>query len=315
MSNAHGFQIYINQSSGTAQKLGADDIRSIVKSSGIGVESLSLLPPDEFFNQMKILSKENSKARVLIGGGDGTITSVAKIMKEKDKAFGILPMGTMNLMAHDLGIPIAFEAAVNAYAGKTKQISIDVGYVNAELFLCSAAIGTIPESSVFREEHRTQSDPVLIPRLTLYVMQQLDPSHQRSYEMLVDGKKHRFKSAMLVISNNAYDASKNILEPALRRSSLVDGQLAVYSAAPANVWDKIRFLTSLGLGGWSKDPKVRQWFGRDILLKTGAEQELVSLDGETVTLNMPLRLSVERQSLKLWVPEKNDTPNSKYKTP
>lgn len=301
MSKPSGFQIYINENSGTAQKLGPDAISAIITKSGIDVKSLFILPPDEFFSRFESINHESSP--ILVGGGDGTITSVAKIMKANDQPFGILPMGTMNLMAQDLGIPNIFEDAINAYSNDVTEISIDVGYANDELFLCSTAIGTIPESSVFREEHRTQSDPVLIPRLTLFVLEQLDPSHQRTYELHVDSKKHKLKSAMLVISNNAYNVSQNFLEPALRRSSLVDGKLAVYSAAPANMWDKIRFLARLGIGGWNKDPKVKEWMGKNIVLKTGNAQELVSLDGETMTLNMPVKLSIEPQSLKLLVPK------------
>lgn len=83
---------------------------------------------------------------VIAAGGDGTIHSVASGLIGCDSVMGIIPMGTMNNLAHSLGIPSSIEAAC-AVLAKGKTRSIDVGQINEQTFLEVAGIGF--EASLF----------------------------------------------------------------------------------------------------------------------------------------------------------------------
>jgi diacylglycerol kinase (ATP) len=83
---------------------------------------------------------------VIAAGGDGTIHSVASGLMSRESALGIIPMGTMNNLAHSLGIPSSVEAACAVLArGETR--TIDVGQINEQTFLEVAGIGF--EASLF----------------------------------------------------------------------------------------------------------------------------------------------------------------------
>jgi YegS/Rv2252/BmrU family lipid kinase len=77
---------------------------------------------------------------VIAAGGDGTIHAVASGLIKRETTLGIIPMGTMNNLAHSLGIPLPLEAACAIIArGETR--AIDVGIINGQTFLEVAGIG------------------------------------------------------------------------------------------------------------------------------------------------------------------------------
>ncbi len=201
MNTTPGFHIYINQSAGAVQNLGEEALRSVMQESGVQIEALYILPAKKLFETLKDAQPDH---RILVGGGDGTITGAASILSERGMGFGIIPLGTMDLLARDLDIPIQLNACLQAYAGGTTDLQIDAAYANDQLFLCSAGIGLIPDSSHFREDHRSENQALFMPRLTWFVFDRLDPTRRKRYKVRLDDRAVKLKSASLVISNNQY---------------------------------------------------------------------------------------------------------------
>jgi diacylglycerol kinase family enzyme len=78
--------------------------------------------------------------RVLVAGGDGTISAAASVLAGTSTALAVLPGGTLNHFARDHGIPIDPEEALEvAVRGQVSQV--DVGYVNDQLFLNTSSVG------------------------------------------------------------------------------------------------------------------------------------------------------------------------------
>src|SRR6188768_2300081 len=71
---------------------------------------------------------------IVVCGGDGTISFAAAAAARSRKTLGILPLGTMNLFARSLGIPLEMTAAAVAVAGGEK-VAVDIGEVNGRLFV------------------------------------------------------------------------------------------------------------------------------------------------------------------------------------
>jgi YegS/Rv2252/BmrU family lipid kinase len=77
---------------------------------------------------------------LLAFGGDGTVSEVASGLVESELSLGIIPAGTMNLFARELGIPSRLEEAVDIVArGHTRRV--EVGSVNGRYFLLCASAG------------------------------------------------------------------------------------------------------------------------------------------------------------------------------
>ncbi len=281
--------------------MGREGIESLISQSGIRLESFYILPADQLFEKLEELDAETS--HILVGGGDGTITQAAKTLGAKDLAFGILPMGTMNLLAKDLNIPLALEDSIAAYAAGSRTATIDKAYVNNKMFLCSAALGVIPEAADYREDHRKDTDSIVVPRMTLFVLDKMDRSKNKNYKLTIDGKSHQTSTSIFVVSNNLFAPSDNLLAPSMKRQSLSGNALGAYCASPASFWDKIRLLSKFQIGGWRNDPVVREWKGQTMSVHSNQNEERVSLDGETLTLKTPLNFWINPKSLKLLVPK------------
>ena len=92
---------------------------------------------------------------VVGGGGDGTIAAVAAALVGTDTPLGVLPMGTLNHFAKDLGIPLELEKAVQTlFTGKVAQV--DVGEVNGRIFLNNSSLGFYPRIVQEREREQRQ---------------------------------------------------------------------------------------------------------------------------------------------------------------
>jgi diacylglycerol kinase family enzyme len=82
-------------------------------------------------------------AVVVAGGGDGTVNAVAGVLAGTEKPLGVLPLGTLNHFAKDLGIPHEVERAVQLL-GTGAPRRVDVAEVNGRVFVNNSSIGVYP---------------------------------------------------------------------------------------------------------------------------------------------------------------------------
>lgn len=80
---------------------------------------------------------------VVVGGGDGTISSAVDHFVGSDCVMGILPFGTANSFARTLGIPLQLKEAVGVIANGRRQ-RIDLGAIDGDYFANTAVIGLSP---------------------------------------------------------------------------------------------------------------------------------------------------------------------------
>src|SRR5690242_13341436 len=90
---------------------------------------------------------------VVAAGGDGTVNALASLLRGKPTALGILPLGTLNHFARDLGIPLELKDAAAVIAGG-RTIDVDVGEVNGRTFVNNASLGLYP--AIVQERRRRQ---------------------------------------------------------------------------------------------------------------------------------------------------------------
>ncbi len=297
---SRGYHIVINAGSGTAMKRGEQSFRTLVDNTGLDVKGYDFVPSDQISDKLKALIETDTP--LLVGGGDGTIAHAAALHMERDKPFGIIPMGTMNLLAKDLGIPLIKdeENIFNLY-NKTTIMPIDVATANDKPFLCCAAIGTIPQAALYRENIRDLPDVLMMPRLTAYVLNQMDRSKMRSLRVLADDKEMGLETAALVISNNRFAHFKEA-EFTLAKQSLQDGMLGIYSAAPQTFFERIRLLLKTGQGKMETEPSISESQARTVMVMTDKGMELVSIDGEPVMMKTPISFKILPGALKVIIP-------------
>lgn len=147
--------VVINAESGTARQYGAATLQDVIEraavSAGRSDVQVRVVPPKQLPGALVAAAETSDE--IWVGGGDGTLRSAAELVMKRDGVLGVLPLGTMNLLARDLNIPLEIEQAVAALSNATVE-PIDVGRVNRGIFLNKSALGLYPEMIVDRERRR-----------------------------------------------------------------------------------------------------------------------------------------------------------------
>ena len=106
---------------------------------------------------MKISARSPRKPVPGVGrwwrGGDGTVAAVAAGLVGSEVPFGVLPAGTLNHFAKDLGLPLELEAAARMLLSG-HVIRVDLGEVNGRIFVNNSSVGFYPQ--IVRERERQQ---------------------------------------------------------------------------------------------------------------------------------------------------------------
>lgn len=115
-------------------------VEQLLTESGIPLtESALLSSHDELDARVKEAVDAGAKL-VIVGGGDGTLGTMARHFVESSCVFGAIPLGTGNQFAHEISMPIDLAAAVVAIReGRTARV--DLGMLNGHSFLTVATLG------------------------------------------------------------------------------------------------------------------------------------------------------------------------------
>ena len=294
------FVILINKNSGTVLRLGEDKVTAMITERlGDRMVSLELLETKDIQTTLKKLSVEKP-AGVLVGGGDGTAVCAAEILGPAKVPFAVLPLGTMNLLAQDLGSAATFEQTIERFDRLTHD-DIDVGLCNGRMFLCSAVIGFVPESAVVREELREAATIETMARFIDTIRRGMGGEiRHKLYVQRGEGEPaHALETTSLIISNNAFVKTPANGAERFLRENLSAGQLAVYSAAPKDIMDGLKIALALWQGDWQEQESIMSFQTPELIVDTKDAKILVSLDGEPAEMKTPLRFSVAPRSLSI----------------
>ena len=144
-------RILLNRGSGSAGD--RSSVEAALRSAGIAGRA-RWLDADKLSQQAEAAVAEGAKL-VVAGGGDGTISAVAGALAGSDTRLGILPLGTLNHFARDLGIPFDPDAAARLIAqGRDRRV--DVAEVNGRVFINNSAVGLYPLMVRDREAQRSK---------------------------------------------------------------------------------------------------------------------------------------------------------------
>jgi YegS/Rv2252/BmrU family lipid kinase len=119
-----------------------DEVRGKLTAAGIELMDAHAVQNPEIMEP--IIKAAIARApMVIVGGGDGTLSSVVDHFVGKDTVFAVLPLGTANSFARTLGLPLDLDGAIKVIAyGRRKRI--DLGIINGDYFANAAALGLSP---------------------------------------------------------------------------------------------------------------------------------------------------------------------------
>ena len=138
--------VLVNRAAGSIGTGQSDDLdRRIIEACGkAGLEADVRTIPSEELTAAVEKAARSSADLVVMGGGDGTLSAGLPALVEAGKPLGVLPLGTLNHFAKDLGLPLDLESAVcTLRTGRLREV--DLGEINGRLFLNNCSLGFYPE--------------------------------------------------------------------------------------------------------------------------------------------------------------------------
>jgi diacylglycerol kinase family enzyme len=235
---------------------------------------------------------------VVAGGGDGTVSAVAGALAGRRMPLGILPVGTLNHFAKDLGLPLGLEDAARTIAtGRVREV--DVGEVNGRIFVNNCSIGLYPRIVRGRDS--------LMERLGRgkWISAALAAaSVLRRFPLL--GIRLRVASAVvarttpfLFVGNNRYELDLLKLG---RRVCLDCGQLSVYLPISPTRLATFRLAARAMLGLLEQGRDFESLAAPKFAVETRRQRLQVAIDGEVCSMRPPLRYRARPLALRVLVP-------------
>jgi diacylglycerol kinase family enzyme len=234
---------------------------------------------------------------IIVGGGDGTIATAAAICAKADVPLGVLPLGTMNMLAKDLQIPLDLEKAIEAL-GRGEVRAIDMGEVNGEIFLCNSTLGLVPMVGRERENQRGKNWASTITGMSRALLRTLWQFPGWTLMLEYDGHRHPAVTRLLTIANNAYESGGF-----MRRSVLDAGHLTIYVSRHRSRLGLLWFSLGLMLHFWQHDHRLETVTTSAVTVTRRHKKTIhVSNDGEIKKLTVPLVYRILPGALKVLAP-------------
>jgi YegS/Rv2252/BmrU family lipid kinase len=231
---------------------------------------------------------------IVIGGGDGTISSVVDYLAYRDVVLGIVPMGTANNFARAVGLPLNVSEAVGVIA-EGHAARIDLGKINNNYFSNAVSLG------ISASIHRGSPDQIKrwLGRAGYFLVAARRFAVHRPFHCRLqhDGRVLEVEALDLRIANGPYHGGV----VAVPTASVDSRQLAVRIIKGSSKWTLARVWANIYRGVAQDPASVEILHVGELAISTDPQQP-VSVDGEVVA-QTPVTISVAAEALWLMVPQ------------
>ena len=298
MADARKVLVCINRSSGGADR--GDEERDKVAAAfeGTGIDPLVQFCSGGGIAEHAKRAVEDGAALIIVGGGDGSISAAAGVLAGTGTALGILPLGTLNHFARDLGIPFDLTKAARIIAAGQRR-KVDLADVNGRTFINNSAIGLYPLMVIDREtQQKRLGRSKRLAMLVASIRTLARFNHQR-LTLSVEGRKALLDTPLLFVGNNDYQVA---LPAAGRRETLEDGKLSVMVMRSKSRLGFVRAALRALAGRSRADDLVQLPPVEKLKVDSRRGTITLSLDGEAVKLAPPLTYRIRKTALTVIAP-------------
>src|SRR3954469_14604574 len=179
----------------------AETAREALARVGIDTE-VELLSGGDYAVRCKAIA-ERGDPLVIVGGGDGSISAAAAALVGSETKLGILPFGTLNHFARDLGIPTRLDEAARLIASGSER-RVDIGEMSGRVFINNSAIGLYPLMVVDRDLQRKRLGRSKRLAMAVAAVRTLVRFCHQRLTLAVNDELERVDTPLLFVGNNAY---------------------------------------------------------------------------------------------------------------
>ncbi|MHB8867938.1 MAG: diacylglycerol/lipid kinase family protein [Thermoleophilia bacterium] len=284
--------IYNPSAGGGKAAMVGEAVRRCLEREGVEVQVRTTTAPREALFIAKELSAHVDS--VVAVGGDGTVNEVVNGLAGRDVPLGIVPAGTVNVLALELGLPFGVQQACDTII-RGRSTTLDLGRVDGRRFILMVGVG-----------------------LDALTIRELDPTAKRRYKelafvwtglrsylrnapvefsLLVDGEPHT--ATYVVVGNCRYYGGRFGVTT---RADPTDGVFDILLYRDRNFASTAAFWAAVPLGLHLRHPGVTYLRGRHVILEAPDEGVVwFQTDGELAG-RLPAVVDIEQKAIRVFVP-------------
>lgn len=288
----------------TLSRRGADLFRRahrVLKRLGVDLSaSYPIRSQQDLLRAVRAAVEDEHTTRIVVGGGDGTISTVADAIAYREIVLGVLPLGTGNDFTRLMGISGELEGACEVVRDGDVR-TINLARVNRRYFLGMALIGF--------PAHINHAVPNWLKKALgkfAYAIAAtaalLDPRPFRAV-ITVDGARHELETSVVAIGNGRFYVPARSM-PADERPDF--DRLVVQAPRDGRASTLFRLAFQFARHGRMSPDLMHTWSGHDVTVDTKVPQE-IDADGEFIDWT-PARATFERSALRVVLPAASAQP-------
>jgi YegS/Rv2252/BmrU family lipid kinase len=264
-----------------------------------GIHVIARHPVTDPDDMRKIVREaiEQGAPMIIVGGGDGSLSTTIDDFIATDTVFAFLPLGTANSFAKTLGVPVDLDGAIDVIANGVRR-RIDLGFIDKDYFANAAAIGMSPLIAE-TVPHKLKKYLGMFG----YVLWAIRVAFRfRPFRLYVDDGKTvtRIWATEARIANGSHHGGIELVESA----SVDSGEIVVQAVTGRSLfglaWSWFSTLFKLR----SRALTVREFHGRKLHIRTKPPQR-ISIDGE-LAAETPVTVGVARGAVVVAAPREDE---------
>ena len=292
-SSAH---LIVNPAAGSVAALQVS-LTEAARERGIGMR---VLEPGEDARHAALEAAEEGAESLAVAGGDGSVAAVAGVAVQRNLPLVVVPTGTLNHFARDLGLdPARPLSTLDAFYTGYEERRVDVGRINGHLFINNVSLGVYAQmlgDPDYRQDKLRVAQTKLLAALS-------DPELRRALRITPPDEAPLESVVAMVASNNPYEFAR---WDRLGQRQRLDAGILQVSVLDVGVLEELEGLlagtTLLGATAEFR-PALRHWTSQRLEMGVLGERVEAGVDGEPITFEAPLHFSVDPGALRVLVPE------------
>ncbi len=236
---------------------------------------------------------------VVAAGGDGTISEVGTGLTYTGIPLGILPTGTWNALAHNLGIPIFFEDAMHLLLKPHRQMKIDSLEVNGRHYLLNVGIGL--SAAVIQATLRHQKRRFGFLAYFWNFLVQASGLRQQNFRLGIDGSETKVRATELMVINSSIIGLGEL--PTVLEIQPDDGKVEIIALRAPTFFGLALIAVNILVGRRRETPGFVSFTSKQSISIRTRRRVVVQADGEIIG-HTPVDITLHHASVDVIVPQK-----------
>jgi YegS/Rv2252/BmrU family lipid kinase len=292
---------YNNKSGHSKYEKHRDIIQSHFQEHNIECTIVEVPQPQDELNDLISQAIDEGVSLFIAAGGDGTASLIGNPLIGTGMTMGILPLGTGNLLAKELKIPVKIKKALELITDTASQIiQIDTFSMEARHYILNLSVGLTPK--VMQGTESEEKKRFGLFAYFVHFLEQLLGLKLHRFEIIIDGENVSYTASEILITNSRATGLEH-LEWA-DNVEINDGALDMFVIRAANIFDIVGLIISIFTKQQKRNPVVKIHQIKDHCRISSPSPLPTQADGDPLG-ETPVEIKVKPNSLNVIVGKKD----------